>query len=79
MLKSEIADMANIPPSRGAGVIAGAVFLQEFIDPKARWAHLDICSTAWLDGEKPYSAKGPTGVGIRTLLNLVDLLQAEES
>lgn len=74
MLKSDIADMANIPPSRGAGVIAGAVFLQEFIDPKNSWVHLDIAGTAWLDGEKPYLAKGPTGVGIRTLVNLLEVL-----
>lgn len=75
MLKSEIADMANIPPSRGAGVIAGAVFLQEFIETKNDWVHLDIAGTAWLDGEKPYLAKGPTGTGIRTLLKLLDFLE----
>ncbi len=74
MLKSEIADIANIPPTRGAGVIAGAVFLQEFIDNKNSWVHLDIAGTAWLDGEKPYLAKGPTGVGVRTLLKLIDQL-----
>lgn len=72
LLRSDIADMANVPPHRGAGVIAGAVFLQEFIEPRNSWAHLDIASTAWLDGEKPYLAKGPTAVGIRTLLNLID-------
>jgi len=74
LLKSDIADLANIPPSRGAGVIAGAVFLQEFIQEKNSWAHLDIAGTAWLDGEKPYMAKGPTGIGILTLLNLLKSL-----
>lgn len=72
MLRSDIADMANVPPSRGAGTIAGGVFLQEFIEPKNSWVHLDIAGTAWLDGEKPYLAKGATGVGIRTLLKLVE-------
>lgn len=76
MLKSDIADLANIPPSRGAGVIAGAIFLQEFIEPKNSWVHLDIAGTAWLDGEKPYMAKGATGVGVRTLLNLLETLQS---
>src|SRR6185295_17214021 len=74
MLRSDVADLANVPPSRGAGVIAGAVFLQEFIEPKNDWAHLDIASTAWLDSEKPYIAKGATGVGLRTLLNLLGTL-----
>lgn len=72
LLKSDIADMANIPPSRGAGTIAGAVFLQEFIESKNSWVHLDIAGTAWLDNEKPYMAKGATGVGIRTLLKLIE-------
>jgi leucyl aminopeptidase len=74
LLRSEIADIANIPPSRGAGVIAGAVFLQEFIEKNNSWVHLDIAGTAWLDSEKPYLAKGPTGVGIRTLLSLLEKL-----
>lgn len=78
LLKSEIADLANIPPNRGAGVIAGAVFLQEFIDAKNLWAHLDIAGTAWLDGEKPYLAKGPTGVGLLTLLELVKKIEKEK-
>ncbi|HSX57753.1 MAG TPA: leucyl aminopeptidase [Candidatus Saccharimonadales bacterium] len=73
-LRSEVADLANVPPSRGAGVIAGAVFLQEFIDNKVAWAHLDIAGTAWNEGEKPYLAKGPTGVGVQTLLKLIDQL-----
>ncbi len=77
LLKSDLADISNIPPSKGAGVIAGAVFLQEFVENKNDWAHLDIASTAWLDGEKPYMAKGPTGVGVRTLVKLVESLEKE--
>ncbi len=76
MLRSDIADMANIPPSRYGGVIAGGVFLQEFINEKNSWAHLDIAGTAWLEGEKPYMAKGPTGVGVRTLLTLLKKFDA---
>jgi len=72
LIKNEIADLANIPSSRGAGVIAGAVFLQEFVDDKIPWAHLDIAATAWLDSETPYLAKGSTGFGLRTLVELID-------
>jgi leucyl aminopeptidase len=78
-LKSDVADMANIPPSRGAGVIAGAVFLQEFIEEKNSWAHLDIAATAWLDGEKPFMAKGATGFGVRTLVKLIEDLEKADS
>ena len=49
----------------------GAVFIQEFVD-KAKWAHLDIAGTAWLDSGKPHMAKGPSGVAIRTLIKLVE-------
>ena len=73
-IKSDIADIKNIGPSRKAGTIIGAVFIQEFID-KAKWAHLDIAGTAWADDTKPHQSKGPTGVAIRTLLKLVEKSQ----
>lgn len=73
-IKSEIADIKNIGPSRKAGTIMGAVFIQEFID-KAKWAHLDIAGTAWDDSQKPFRAKGPTAVAVRTLLKFVEKSQ----
>nr|MBA3440324.1 hypothetical protein [Pyrinomonadaceae bacterium] len=36
------------------------------------WAHLDIAGTAWADDTKPHRAKGPTGVAVRTLVNLIE-------
>ena len=73
-IRSDIADIKNIGPRGKAGTIMGAVFIQEFID-KAKWAHLDIAGTAWLDSGKPHTSKGPTGVAIRTLLTLVEKSQ----
>ncbi len=73
-IKSDIADIKNIGPSRKAGTIMGAVFIQEFID-KAKWAHLDIAGTAWNDSEKPYQAKGPTAVAVRTLVKMIEKSQ----
>ena len=70
-IRSDIADIKNIGPRGKAGTIMGAVFIQEFID-KAKWAHLDIAGTAWADGVRPFQAKGPTGVAIRTLLKLIE-------
>ena len=32
--------------------------------------HLDIAGTAWLDESKPFLAKGPSGVPLRTLVRL---------
>ncbi len=73
-IKSDIADVKNLGTKGRAGTIAGGLFIQEFID-KAKWAHLDIAGTAWADGPKPNQSKGPTGVAIRTLLNLVEKSQ----
>ncbi|MBV9216441.1 MAG: leucyl aminopeptidase [Acidobacteria bacterium] len=73
-IKSDIADIKNIGPRGKAGTIMGAVFIQEFVD-KAKWAHLDIAGTAWADSAKPHQAKGPTGVAIRSLINLVERSQ----
>ncbi|MBE7516154.1 MAG: leucyl aminopeptidase [Chloracidobacterium sp.] len=71
MIRSDIADVKNIGPRGKAGTIMGAVFIQEFID-KAKWAHLDIAGTAWNDNGKSHMSKGPTGVAVRTLLDLVE-------
>ena len=73
-IKSDIADIKNIGPSRKAGTIMGGVFIQEFVE-NAKWAHLDIAGTAWLDSGKPHQSKGPTAVALRTLLKLVDKSQ----
>jgi leucyl aminopeptidase len=68
-IKSEIADIKNVG-GRKAGTITGAYFLREFVGDTP-WAHLDIAGTAWNDSNKPYLSVGPTGVCVRTLVNLV--------
>lgn len=70
-IKSPIADIKNIGAGRKAGTIVGAAFIAEFCG-EAKWAHLDIAGTAWHDEAKPHRSKGPSGVAIRTLLNLVE-------
>jgi leucyl aminopeptidase len=66
LIKSTVADVAN-SGGRFAGMIAAAKFLQEFVGDTP-WVHLDIASTAWNDDEKPYLPKGPSGVGMRSLV-----------
>ncbi|MCK5403799.1 MAG: leucyl aminopeptidase [Desulfobulbaceae bacterium] len=68
-LKSEIADIKNVG-SKGAGTITAGAFLQEFVG-ETPWAHLDIAGTAWKYTEKSYIPKGPSGVGVRTLIELI--------
>jgi leucyl aminopeptidase len=66
--KSEIADFANTG-GRAGGAITGALFIKEFAGDLP-WVHMDIAGTAWADEAKPYQPKGPTGVAVRTLVEL---------
>lgn len=68
-IKSEIADIKNVG-GRKAGTITGAYFIREFVEDTP-WVHLDIAGTAWNDSNKTYLSVGPTGVCVRTLVNLV--------
>jgi len=70
MIKSSIADIQNISNFRGGGACTAAAFLREFAQDTP-WVHLDIAGTAWLDEAKPWSAKGASGVAVRTLVDMV--------
>jgi leucyl aminopeptidase len=69
LYKSSIADLANTG-GRYGGAITGAMFVGEFAGDTP-WVHLDIAGTRWANDEKPYRAKGPTGHGVRTLVQLL--------
>jgi leucyl aminopeptidase len=66
LIKSTVADVAN-SGGRFAGMITAAKFLQEFVGDTP-WVHLDIAGVAWNEEEKPYLPKGPSGVGMRSLV-----------
>jgi leucyl aminopeptidase len=67
-LRSEIADMINTAGRLGGAIVA-AMFLREFTGGLP-WIHFDIAGTAWADDNKPFMPKGPTGVGVRTLVEV---------
>src|SRR5438874_1051792 len=68
-IKSNIADMVN-SGGRYGGAVTAAMFLKEFVDDKP-WIHLDIAGTAWIDEAKPFIAKGPSGIAVRSLIEFV--------
>jgi len=43
--------------------------LKEFVN-QTPWVHLEIAGMAWIEESKPYMAIGPSGVGVRTFVNL---------
>ena len=72
-IKGSFADIQNISSGKGGGATVGAMFLKEFAGDTP-WIHLDIAGTAWNDDAKPWLAKGPTGVALRTLVQLITSL-----
>jgi leucyl aminopeptidase len=64
-IRSEIADIKNTG-GRWGGAITAAMFLKEFVEDKP-WIHLDIAGTAWLEENKAWMPKGPSGVAVRSL------------
>jgi leucyl aminopeptidase len=66
--KSNVADVKN-SGGRGAGSIAAAFFLREFVDDRP-WAHLDIAGVDFFDKEKGVTVKGASGIPVRTLVQL---------
>ncbi len=75
MIKSDIADITNIghsgPMAGAAGAITAAKFLESSIEKEKPWVHLDIAGTAWDLKPRPFRAAGATGVGIKTLIELI--------
>lgn len=66
-MKSHVADMLNSGPREG-GALHAAWFLKQFVKPGVAWAHLDIAATD--NTESPINAKGASGFGVRTLLDM---------
>ncbi|NCT90056.1 leucyl aminopeptidase [Cellulomonas sp. APG4] len=70
-LSSKVADLANIGDRMGGMLVAG-LFLKEFVGDTP-WAHLDIAGPAFNEaGAHDYTPVGGTGVGVRTLLSLLE-------
>ena len=69
ILKSEVADICHTGPREG-GAINAALFLQHFVREDVRWAPLDIAGVDWTDKAESLTGVGPTGFGVRTLINL---------
>ena len=65
-IRSNIADIMNTG-GRYGGAITAAMFLKEFAEDTP-WLHLDIAGTAWMEDQKPWIAKGPSGIAVRSLV-----------
>jgi leucyl aminopeptidase len=68
-IRSSIADIMN-SGGRWGGAATAAMFLKEFAEDTP-WIHLDIAGTAWMEDQKPWIAKGPSGIALRSLVEFV--------
>jgi leucyl aminopeptidase len=69
MIKSDIGDIKNTG-GRWGGAITAAEFLHAFAE-ETPWIHLDIAGLAWVEDSRPYIAKGPSGIAVRSILEWV--------
>ena len=71
-LDSRVADLANVTGHRWGGMLAAGIFLREFVPDGLPWAHIDIAGPAFhTGGPYGYTAKGGTGVPVRTLVGVL--------
>ena len=73
-LKSSIADSKNCSSKRAAGSVTAAMFLQQFIEEKTPWAHLDIAGTARIDEPRHYHLTHASGSGVRLVIEWIENL-----
>ncbi|HEX2850180.1 MAG TPA: leucyl aminopeptidase [Acidimicrobiales bacterium] len=74
-IDSPVADIKNIGVAGKAGTLIAGLFLKEFVGDRP-WVHLDIAGPAWADADDSYIAKGGTGFGVRTLIELLSTFRA---
>jgi leucyl aminopeptidase len=77
MIRSGIADIVN-SGGRWGGAVTAAMFLKEFAEDTP-WMHLDIAGTAWLEENKSWMAKGPSGTAVRALIEFTKDMAANPS
>ena len=65
MLDSYLADFANAGPSRHAGAITAALYLERFVPDGTPWLHLD--TYAWNDADRPGRPRGGEAMGVRAM------------
>ena len=71
-LNSPFVDLKNIGAGRYGGSVTAAQFIQRFIPPKIKWAHLDIAGTTWKNSGDILNSKGATGFGLTLIADFID-------
>ena len=70
LLESDVADLKNVGGSE-AGAITAGLFLKQFVHDGTPWIHLDIAGPAFNEKADETGLIGATGVGIKSILHLL--------
>ncbi len=70
-LKGDDAELKNSGGREGHAILGG-MFLQQFVEKDIPWAHIDIAGVASTSKDLPYIPKGPSGFGVRLLLDFLE-------
>lgn len=73
-MKGDVSDLVNTSLAETGGMVTAALFMDEFIDGTP-WMHIDAAGPLWLDKDMPYTPKGGSGWGVRTLINYASSMQ----
>jgi leucyl aminopeptidase len=68
-LESPVADLCNVTNDAYGGAITAALFLERFVSPKTRWAHID--TMAWNLDNRPGRPTGGEAFALRALVELL--------
>lgn len=70
MIDSTSADIKNAA-GRIAGASTAGFFLKEFVPKNTPWVHMDIAGICLSEKDRDYILKGPTGVPVRLIVQLI--------
>ncbi len=70
MLKTRIADLSNTGSAPFAGAITAALFLEHFVSPTTRWAHIDLM--AWNTRDRPGRPEGGEAMAMRSAFRMIE-------
>ncbi|MCL0245071.1 leucyl aminopeptidase [Corynebacterium sp. CCM 8835] len=69
-MKSTVADLRNVNPSRNGGMLGAAHYLSTFVTGGVEWAHIDVAGPAFNTDEVwGCTPKRATGVPVRTIVD----------
>lgn len=76
MVESQLADLRNSPAGKTRAILLySAYFIREFAGD-GPWAHIDMAGTRVVEDARGYYRPGPTGYGVRLLVELATRLAA---